>query len=147
MKKHTINKTVKIDAPKERVWEVLLSPKLVNTWVSEFSEGSHVEADWNVGGTVLYKDRDGNGLKARVTDNRPNQLLKVVHEGILNHSVEDTESDDLPKWRGCGEAYLLLEKGRVTTLSIESEVPEEYFEPFKPLWDKSLEKIRELAEQ
>jgi uncharacterized protein YndB with AHSA1/START domain len=147
MKKHTIKKSIEINTPKERVWEVLLNPRFVNTWVSEFSEGSQVEADWDVGGTVLYKDRDGNGLKARVADNRPNRLLKVVHEAILNHGVEDPESDDLPKWKGCREAYLLSEKSGVTTLSIESEVPEEYFEPFKPLWDKSLQKIKELAEK
>ena len=147
MKKHTINKSIGIHAPKEKVWDVLINPKFVSTWVSEFSEGSRVEADWDVGGTVLYKDRAGNGLKARVTDNRPNRLLKVVHESILNHGVEDPESDDLPKWRGCKEAYLLSEKGSVTTLSIESEVPEEYFESFKSLWDKSLQKIKELAEK
>ena len=147
MKKHTIKKSIGIHAPRERVWDVLINPKFVNSWVSEFSEGSQVKADWSVGGTVLYKDRDGNGLKTKVTDNRPNRLLKVVHEGILNHGVEDPESDDLPKWRGCGEAYLLSEKGGVTTLSIESEVPEDYFELFKPLWNKSLQKIKELADK
>ncbi len=146
MKRYTIKKSIEIDAPKKKVWKVLSSPEYVNIWTSEFSEGSRVEGDLSIGGTVLYKDKEGNGLIGRVTDKKSNELLKVVFGGILNGGVEDPESVEHGKWNGCADTYMLSERNDVTVLSIESEVPEEYFEPFIPLWDKSLRKIKQLSE-
>jgi hypothetical protein len=146
MKRRTISKSIEIDAPGKKVWEVLLNPDYANIWTSEFSEGSRVEGDFSVGGTVFYKDKDGNGLKGRVADKKPNELLRVVIEGVLNMGIEDPENAEFGKWKGCADAYMLSERDGVTVLSIESDVPEEYFEPFEPLWDKSLRKIKQLSE-
>jgi uncharacterized protein YndB with AHSA1/START domain len=142
-----IKKSVEINAPKKKVWDVLLNPKFINTWTSEFSEGSHVEAHWSVGGTVLYKDKNGYGLKGKVTDNKPNELLRVEYEAVLRAGVEDYESSEFENWKGCSDTYLLSEKNVVTHLSIESTVPTDYFESFSSLWDKALNKIRELSEK
>ena len=146
MKRLTISKSIEIEAPKKKVWEVLLSPEYVNIWTSEFSEGSTVESDWRMGGTVIYKDKDGNGLKGRVTDKKSNELLRVEFEGVLERGAENPDNDEFVMWKGCTDEYMLSERQGVTVLSVESEVPEEYFEPFGPLWDKSLRKIKQIAE-
>lgn len=146
MKRFTINKSIDISAPKESVWEVLFSPKFINIWSSEFSEGTHVEGYWKLGGTVFFKDKNGDGLKGRVIDNQYCSLLRVEFVGVLKNGVEDPENEELDMWKGCVDAYILTEKDGVTVLSIESEVPEKYFEPFKKPWDRSLRKIKQLSE-
>lgn len=145
-KRFSINKSIDISAPKESVWEVLFSPKSINTWSSEFSEGSRVEGDWELGGTVFFKDKNGEGLKGRVIEKESERLLSVEFVGVLKNGVEDPENEELDMWKGCVDAYILTEKDGVTVLTIESVVPEKYFEPFKKLWDRALRKIRQIAE-
>jgi hypothetical protein len=75
-----------------------------------------------------------------VTDNKPNELLRVEYEAVLRAGVEDYESSEFENWKGCSDTYLLSEKNVVTHLSIESTVPTDYFESFSSLWDKALNK-------
>ena len=62
----TIEKSIEIDAPIEKVYEVLTNPELVRGWASAFSEGTYAETDWQPGSTVEWKDKSGNvGAKHR----------------------------------------------------------------------------------
>ncbi len=146
MRRLSISKSIEIRAPKERVWEVLFGPKFINIWSSEFSEGSLVEGDWNLGGTVLFKDKNGEGLKGKVTEHEPVRILKVEFVGVLKNGIEDPGNEEHEMWKGCVDSYILSEHDGTTVLSVESVVPEKYFEPFMKLWDRALRKIRQLAE-
>ena len=148
MEKHTIKKEIEIDNSVSQVWKVLQSPEYIGQWQNEFCEGSQVEADWNVDGTVLYTDQAGNGLKGQVIVNEPNRFLKVEIVGNLKADIDNHDNSHPENWWiGCSDAYLLSEKDGHTTLSIESEVPsKKYFDEFLLSWDKALRKIKELAE-
>ena len=37
---------ISIQAPKEKVWEILWNDKSYNTWTAVFSESSHAKSDW-----------------------------------------------------------------------------------------------------
>lgn len=44
----TLEKTIDIHAPKEKVWDVLTEDKYTPEWYVAFSEGAHAIADWKL---------------------------------------------------------------------------------------------------
>ena len=146
MKTEVIRKSIEINAPKEKIWEVLVNDKFIRAWYAEFSEGSHAETDWKVGGKALFKDNTGNGLVGKVIINKPSEIISVEYQGILNAGFEDYESELARNVKGGHETYRLSGKGALTDLSIECDMAEEHLESMSLLWVKALKKIKELSE-
>ena len=42
----TITKTISVQAPAPKVWEVLTSPRFVPEWADAFTPGARAESDW-----------------------------------------------------------------------------------------------------
>ena len=141
-----IIKSVDIKAPKEKVWDVLLNDKFTRIWYAEFSEGSHAETDWTPGSKAIFTDNTGNGLVGKVVVNKPNEILSVQYQGMMRNGIEDFESDESKSVKGGHETYLLSQKDGNTKLSIECDMSEELFESMSKLWDKALQKIKQLSE-
>ncbi|RNI28979.1 SRPBCC family protein [Rufibacter latericius] len=146
MEKTTIKKEIDINAPKEKVWNILLEDQYVRQWYAAFSEGAFAETDWQLGSKVLFKDTTNNGMIAKVVENTPNELLSVSYEGLLVNGEEDTQSDDAKAVQGGYETYRLLDSVGGTQLAIEGDMTPEYFDMMSEAWDKALLKIKELAE-
>lgn len=146
MKKELVEKSVSVNAPRERVWDVLLKDEFTKVWYAEFSEGSHVEGDWSVGGQVTFTDASGSGLVAKVVAKEPYERIAIEHQAVVMNGKEERDSEEARNWRGCKENYLLSRQDGGTTLAIEQELPEEYAESLSAMWDKAPGKIKELAE-
>lgn len=146
MKKETITKSIEINAPKEKVWNILLDDKFTRIWYSEFSEGSYVETDWKVGSKALFKDGSGHGLVSKVIDNKRNEVISIEHQAVIINGKENYESEEAKKWNGCKETYRLTGKNGNAVVTIEQEMPEDYLKSFLLMWDKALRKIKELSE-
>lgn len=146
MEKEMMRKTVKINAPREKVWNVLLRDEFTRVWYAEFSEGSHAEGDWNVGNRIAFVDASGMGLVGKLVAKKPPELLSIEHQAVIMNGKEDRDSEDARKWRGCKENYTLSQEDGKTTLTIEQELPEEYRVSIPKMWDKAVLKIKELSE-
>jgi len=50
-----VNKTIEINAPASKVWNVLTRREYTDQWALEFTGGVefHIESDWKLGSTVL----------------------------------------------------------------------------------------------
>lgn len=142
----TIEKSIKINAPKEKVWEVLVNSDLNQTWYAVFSEGTFAETDWKIGSKVIFADKSGSGLVGKITENEFCKVLSIEYTGTLEQGREDTESDSAIEFKGAHEKYVLAEQENFTTLEIASDMNEEYFDSMFDMWDKALLKIKELAE-
>jgi uncharacterized protein YndB with AHSA1/START domain len=142
-----IKKSIAIKAPREKVWNVLIDDACTRVWYAEFSEGTHAETDWNVGSKALFTDSSGSGLLAKVAVNKPNEMLSVSYEGIINSGKEDYESDIARQVKGGHETYWLKENNGNTYLEIECTMAPEMIEQMSEAWEKALEKVRELAEK
>jgi uncharacterized protein YndB with AHSA1/START domain len=142
----TIEKSIDINAPKERVWDVLLNDKFTRIWYSEFSEGAYAETDWKVGSKALFLDKKQCGIVGKVIANKPYEVISIEYEGIVMDGVEDYESADAKQVKGALETYHLSEKNGVTRVSIECDMGPEWFETMSLSWDKALLKIKELSE-
>ena len=145
MEKHQFSTT--IDAPKQRVWEVLWGKDTYPAWTAAFSEGSQVETDgWKKGTKVLFGDGKGSGMVAIVEDNRPNEFMSFRHIGMLQDGVEDTESEKVKEWAGAHENYTLREENGKTNLTVEMDLGKEWLDYFQKTWPVALDKVRLLAE-
>ncbi|HWR51041.1 MAG TPA: SRPBCC domain-containing protein [Bryobacteraceae bacterium] len=136
-----------IDAPAERVWQVMLEDATYREWTSAFSEGSYAVTDWKEGSKALFLTPEGDGMVSRIAVHRPNEFLSIEHLGAVSKGVEDTESDAVRGWAGARENYSLTESGSGVTLTVEMDATDEYRKYFEETWPKALAKLKQVCER
>ena len=142
-----LNFSISIDAPREKVWEVLWNDKSYRSWTEVFSAGSHAVSDWKEGSKVLFLDGGGRGMVSRIAARKPNEFMSFEHLGEVKDGVEDTESEKVKGWKGATENYTLEKKGNLTQLKVEMDITEDFKDYFEKTWPKALEKLKELSEK
>ncbi len=108
MERKTINKSIVLNAPKEKVWNILLDDTLSRIWYGEFGAGSHLETDWQIGSRLVMMDNTGSGLVGRVIENKLWETISLEYEGIVIDGKEDRESEYALPIIGNRETYCLL---------------------------------------
>lgn len=146
MEKVIINKSIDIDASKEKVWNVLTIDEMTRSWYTAFNMGSYAETDWKQGSKVVFKDGTGNGMIGRITASVPGKIISTEFTGMLVNGVEDYESEDAKNIKGYKETYHISGEGNKSTLSIEQKTSDEYGDMMQTMWDKALPLIKQLAE-
>lgn len=143
----TIEKSIEIDAPEEKVWDVLTKDAHTREWMSIFSPGTHALTDWQLGSKVTFADDSGSGIIGNIIVHEPFKTLSIEYNGVLNNNLEDFESKEAQVFKGTHETYRLSPQGGKTLLSITVDMTEGFFDIMSKAWDKALLKIKELAEQ
>lgn len=139
--------SININAPKEKVWQVLWEDASYRKWTSVFMEGSHAITDnWKEGSKVLFMDPKGNGMVSTVARNKPNEFMSFKHLGEVKDGVEDTSSDKVKGWSGAMENYTLKGANGKTELLVEMDVTDDFKDYFVNTWPKALDKVKELGE-
>lgn len=141
----TIQKTKEINAPKEKVWNVLLEDEYNRIWMAEFMEGSHAKTDWIVGHKVRFLDNDNNGLVGRILTKQPYDVIEMEYDGEVKNGEDDFDSEMAQQMKGSRENYYLSESNGVTTLKIEVDMGDDWIDMMSAAWDKALDKIEELS--
>ena len=144
MEKQTFK--ILIEAPKEKVWEILWSKDTYPLWTAPFGEGSTAETDWNEGSKALFLSAANEGLVSRIAKNVPYEFMSINHLGMIKNGVEDLTSNDVKEWAGCFENYTLKQEAGITNLIIEMDVVEKFQDYFIKTWPKALEKVKDLSE-
>lgn len=140
-----------INAPKEKVWDVLLGAETYREWTKPFNPTSRFEGDWSEGSKILFlgTDENGNnegGMVSRIAKNIPYEYISIEHLGIIENGVEDTTSEKAKAWAPAFENYTLIEKDGGTLMKIDQDLEESYKEMFEKMWPQALKKLKELAE-
>jgi uncharacterized protein YndB with AHSA1/START domain len=147
MSKLFVDKSIEINTPASKVWNVLTNPGYTAEWASEFSGGSpfQIESDWKLNSPVSWKGPD----------------VKVIVEGtvtglelgrFLRFTVFDVRSERPPVTQEDGITYQLSEEDSQTTLNVLqgdfSAMPngEKYRDMSTEIWDRVLRKVKELTE-
>jgi len=141
-----LNFSIQINAPKEKVWRTLLDDATYRQWTSVFHEGSYAVGDWSEGSKILFLGPEGSGMTSRIARHIPNEYISILHLGLIANGVEDFDSDETKKWAGALENYAVQEKNGVTTLSVETDMTEDFEAHMREIWPKALEKVKELSE-
>ncbi|MGH7458652.1 MAG: SRPBCC family protein [Longimicrobiaceae bacterium] len=144
---NTLRFTTTINAPKERVWSAMLDDKTYREWTSAFSDGSYYEGGWKEGSKILFLSPGGNGMSARIAENRPYEFISIEVVGFVQNGAEDTASEGARAMAGAHENYTFSESDGVTTVEVDTDTSEEYRAMFEESWPKALKKLKELCEQ
>ena len=139
--------SIGINAPSEKVWKTMLEDETYRKWTSAFSEGSYAQTDWKQGSKALFLDPQGNGMIGKIAVHRPNDYLEIQHLGMIKNGAEDFDSDEVKGWAGALETYQIQEADGVSTLTVESDINDDYKEMFEKIWPKALQKLKELSEK
>jgi hypothetical protein len=142
----TIKKSIAVNAPKQKVWEVLLNDETTRIWYAEFSAGSHAETDWKIGSKALFTDNSGDGLLGKIVENKNAEILSIEYLGAVVKGQEDYDSDMAKAVKGGMEIYKLTEINGVTELTISCDMDENWFDTMSLAWDRALQKIKALSE-
>jgi len=145
--------SIDINAPKEKVWDTMLSDATYREWTVVFNPGgSYFEGSWDKGSKMhfLGPDEKGKlgGMVSMIEENNPNEFISIKHIGMLKEDgSEDLTSDEVKKWAGGHENYTFEEKDGVTTVKVDLDTTDEFKEYFEESWPKALQKLKELAEK
>lgn len=146
-----LRQTIFINAPRERVWDVMLADDTYRQWTSAFNPGSYYKGDWKKGSKILFlgPNPDGSGeagMVSRIRENTPHEFISIEHLGIVHNGVEDTESAEAKKWAPAYENYTLAAKAGGTELTIEMDIEEKEKQNFEKMWVDALARLKEIAE-
>jgi hypothetical protein len=93
----------------------------------------------------LFVDGDGNGMHSVIEKKVPNKEMVFLHLGEIING-EERPGDPKAGWGESRESYYLEQDGSVTVLKVKLDSPDEYADYFTTTFPKSLEKVKELAE-
>lgn len=146
-----LRKTIFIDAPRARVWDVMLADQTYRDWTTAFAPGSYYKGDWSRGSKILFvgPSPDGSGemgMVSRIAENRPHEFISIEHLGIYRNGVEDTESPEAKKWAPAYENYTFAEKNGGTELTVEMDIDGAEQQTFDTMWDAALARLKAIAE-
>ena len=143
--------SIQINAPREKVWDTMLTDKTYRQWTTAFGEGGFYKGDWNKGSKIQFLGVDAEsgkemGMTAVIADNRLHEFISIKHLGIVADGVEDTTSEQAIKWAPAFENYTFTDKDGGTELQIDTDTNDEYVEIFSQMWPDGLQRLKALAE-
>ena len=143
--------SIKINAPREKVYKMMLEDESYRKWTEPFCPGSYAETDWKKGSKALFlgPDQEGkfSGMVSRIEENIPNEYVSIEHLGVVNNGIEDTESDAVKSWKGAMENYTFRDADGGTEVMVDIDVDDNYVKMFNEMWPKALQKLKEISEE
>ena len=140
--------SVIINAPAEKIWDVLWNEDSYKEWTQFFSPGSNYKSDWKVGGKTYFLDASGkNGSIATIDRmDKPNMVI-FKHIGELHNGKAINNTRKVIDWLGSFEKYFIMSFDGYCKLQGESITSPEYADHIKEGFVKGFAKVKELAEQ
>jgi uncharacterized protein YndB with AHSA1/START domain len=137
---------ITINAPREKVWNILWGKDSYPKWASAFSENSTAVTDWKKGSKAFFTDGSNSGMVSRISESIPNEYLEITHEGMLVDGKEDYSPAATQGWAGAKETYTLKDNNGQTELLIQTDITDEYLDMFNTAWPKALDAVKQLSE-
>jgi len=142
---------ITINAPREKVWDTMLTDAPYREWTKPFHEGSYFKGDWSEGSKILFlgpnEDGSEGGMVSRIAENRKYEFISIEHVGLIANGAEDTTSEEVKKWTPAFENYTFIREDEGTKLIVELDTNEEYKAMFEGMWPKALLILKELCEK
>ncbi|ASK29798.1 ATPase [Chryseobacterium sp. T16E-39] len=143
----TLSYEIIIDAPLQKVWDILWGPETYSEWTQFFGSGSKMKSDWKVGGKTYFMGSDSEGMVSTIDSlNEPTEIV-FKHLGMVKDGVEDTESKEVKEWSGSFEKYFLIDFDGKTKLHAEVQTEKSWEEHINMGFTKGLQMVKELAER
>lgn len=131
-----------IQAPAQKVWDVLWNDATYPEWTRVFCEGSKAVSDWKEGSSIEFLSGT-DGMYSEIDRRIDNQLMSFTHIGMIKDGKRDPAEKS---WEGAKEVYRLHENGGHTQLEVELDVIGTHKDYFEKTFPQALAKVKELAE-
>ena len=138
---------ITIDAPREKVWNIIIGKDTYPQWTAPFAEGSQAETDWKKGSKALFLDGKGNGMVSEIVENRPGEFLSIRHYGAIKNGVEDTTSEEVKKWANAMENYTLETLDGKTVWTVDMDITGDFAAYMEKTWPLAQAKVKDLSEK
>ena len=136
-----------VNAPREKVWNILWGNNTYPRWTAAFTEGSKVVTDWQEGSKVLFLNAKNEGMVSRIQEKKENERMVFVHLGMVDKDgKEDTFSEEVKSWGNAEEIYTLKSSNGKTEVIVEMDLGEAHEEYFNSAWPKAFQELKRLAE-
>lgn len=140
--------SITIDAPAQRVWNVLWNMETFSQYTSPFCEGSRVITTWQEGTKVRFLDASGQGTWGEIVKKQPSNYLWIEVLGVIHQDGrKDTSEDKTRQWKGAIERYTLRERDGSTRLQVEADISRELLDHFLKAWPTALNIVKDLSER
>jgi len=145
--------SITINAPKQKVWQLMLGQDTYKEWTGAFHSGSSFVGSWDKGSKIKFVAEDGgkiNGMFGKIVENVPYKFVSIEQLGEIINGEEDTSSPNAQQWIGSHENYSFSEVNGVTTLEVEligEGINSEIAEMFNNMWPAGLAKLKEISER
>jgi uncharacterized protein YndB with AHSA1/START domain len=145
----TLNYSILINAPKEKVWKVMLAKSTYEQWTKPFNPTSTFKGDWSQNSKMIFlgtdpKTGEEGGMVSLIHENRTNDFLSLKHIG----EIKDGEEKFWKQQKHCFENYTLVDKGSGTEVHIEmTDIDAKWIDWMNELWPKALEILKKLSER
>lgn len=143
----TLNYETIINAPIQKVWDILWDQQTYSEWTQFFIEGSQLKTDWKIGGKTYFLDAKGNGMVSTIKSlNEPHEII-FSHLGLIKDGVEDIKSQAVEEWSGMEEKYFLRAINEsITELRAITHTEKNNQELMNNGFKKGFEIVKNLAE-
>lgn len=132
-----IEMSVTTTAIAEKVWELFTRTEYIRQWGAAFMEGTYAESDFVKGAELVWKMPDGEVMvRGVITELQPQRLLEVTYYNDPSHTAPEL----LGKYQ---ERYMI--NGQEIAI-YSGPLPRTYTKKHRPMWEKALEIIRNLAQ-
>lgn len=144
----TFNYEIIINAPMQKVWNLLWDEKTYGEWTQFFSAGSQFKSDWKVGGETFFTDAEGNGMFSTIRSLKEPIEVIFSHLGMVRNGEVDTATVNQLEWSGAEEKYFLRETAPDTTeLRAEVHATGEMEDMMNRGFSEGFKVLKKLAEQ
>jgi uncharacterized protein YndB with AHSA1/START domain len=146
--KKTLRFSTLIQAPRQRVWQLMLAPESYRDWTSAFAEGSTYRGSWDAGQRIRFLGPTGEGMVAEIAENRPGEFVSIRHLGeIRQDGTEDLDSPAVRAWAPAYENYRFVERDGATEVQVEMDAMPAYEEFMQQAWPKALSRLKDVCER
>ncbi len=144
----TLTFKTNINAPRQKVWTVMLNKPTYEEWVGVSWPTSSYEGKWQKGNHVKFVGPDGSGTLAHIKEHQAYELTLAEHVAVLNPGgAEDRDSDTAKGWIGTTECYTFTEIDGVTELKVEINTLPDWIQMFEEGWPGALKKLKQMCER
>jgi hypothetical protein len=139
--------SIKISAPRKKVWDTLWNDQTYREWTSVFSEGSYAVSDWKEGSSIHFLSPDGGGMNSVIAELIPQEKMAFRHLGMIKDFKALPEDERSREWAGAMEIYTLKDDEGGTQLKVELDTTEKDKEYFVKTFPRAMEIVKEISER
>lgn len=137
---------INIEASAQKVWDTIWNKDTYTKWTAPFSEGSHYEGEIKQGARIHFLSPELNGTYSDVAWLSEPRFALIQHIGQITKGKEMSIDEEVEKWTGAFEHYVLTEKEGNTLLTAEIDLHPENNAYFDEVFPKAFGIIKQLAE-